>query len=201
MGNDVLDKLTLYAITKFSMRKLFTCIIFLFLTATSLGQLPKKVMKNLGPNPIVFLDSLEISMRKLEKLNPSDISNIGILKRKKAKKLLGDQGVDGAIYVTTVKAAKTIYWNFFKNKSDEYKQLLNSPQADTIVQYILNGEALSDSAVPGSLFLINENSFKSIIIIDKANPKFLMDNVFPKRYIVVITSKRPKGLVKKRNRT
>jgi len=190
-----------YAITKHSMRKVFTFIIFLFLTATSFGQLPKKVMKNLGTNPIVFLDSLEINISELEKLNPSDISNIGILKRKKAKKLLGDQGVDGAIYVTTVKAAKNIYWNFFRNKSDEYKQLLNSPQADTIVQYILNGEVLSDSAAPGSLFLINDNNLKSIIIIDKGSGKFLTDNVIPKRYIVVITSKRPKGLVKKRKRT
>lgn len=155
-------------------------------------------MKKMGQIPIVFLDSVETEMSALQTLNPFDISNIGIVKPTKAKKLLGDKGVDGAIYVTTVKAAKAIYWNYFSSKSDEYKQLFSSPQADTTAQYVLNGEALSDSAAPGSLFLINNKNFKTINVIDKENGKYLMDNVIPKRYIVVITAKRLKGLVKKK---
>jgi hypothetical protein len=111
---------------------------------------------------------------------------------------LGNKGVDGAIYVTTVKAAKVIYWNYFISKSDEYKQLFNSSQADTTAQYVLNGEALTDNAAKGSLFLIIDKNFKTLNIIDKADGKYLMDNVNPKRYIVVITTKRPKGLMKKR---
>jgi hypothetical protein len=140
-------------------------------------------------------------MSALQTLNPFDISNIGIVKPKKAKKLLGDKGVDGAIYITTVKAAKVNYWNYFSTKSDEYKHLFNSPLADTAVQYILNGEALSDTAAPGSLFLINDKNFKTINVIDKQDGKYLMDNVVLKRYLVVITAKRPKGLVKKKTTT
>ena len=184
-----------------SMRTAFTFFILLLLTATSYGQLPKRAMKKMGQNPIIFLDSAQTGMNSLQNLNPFDISNIAVVKPKKAKKLLGDKGVDGAIYVTTVKAAKVIYWNYLSSKSDEYKQLFNSPQADTTAQYLLNGEALSDSAAPGSLFLINDKNFKTINIIDKADGKYLMDNVIPKRYIVVISAKRPKGLVKKKTTT
>lgn len=183
------------------MRTAFTFIILFLLTATSLGQIPKKAMKKMGQNPIVFLDRVETEMSSLQAHNPFDISNISIVKPKKAKKLLGDKGVDGAIYVTTVKAAKVSYWNYFSSKSDEYKHLFNSLQADTAVQYLLNGEALSDTAAPGSLFLINDKNFKTINIIDKEDGKYLMDNVIPKRYLVVITAKRPKGLVKRKTTT
>ena len=183
------------------MRAAFTFITFLFLTAISFGQLPKKAMKKMGQNPILLLDSVETKMNELQTLNPTDISNIGIVKPKKAKKLLGDKGINGAIYVTTSKAAKIIYWNYFRTKSDEYKKLLNSPLADTVVQYILNGEALSGTAAPGSLFLINDKNFKSINIIDKESGKFMMDSTITKRYIIVIIAKRPKGLVKKKSTT
>jgi hypothetical protein len=183
------------------MRTAFPFVIFVLLTVTSFGQLPKKSMKKMGQNPIVFLDSVESEMNYLQSVNPFDISNICIVKPKKAKLYLGDKGVDGAIYVTTVKASKTIYWNFLSSKSDEYGRLFNSPQADTSAQYILNGEALSDRATPGKLFLINDKNFKTINIIDKEDGKYLMDNVVPKRYLVIITAKRPKGLVKKKTTT
>jgi hypothetical protein len=175
------------------MRITFIFVGLLFLAATSFGQLPKKAMKKMGQNPVLFLDSTETDMAALQKLNPFDISNIAIVQPKKAKRLLGKNGSDGAIYVTTVKEAKRTYWALFSEKSDEYRQLLNSPQADTIVQYVLNGQPLSDSAAPGSLFLVTDKNFKSITIIDKE--KMLSKNVVPKRYIVAITSKRPKGLV------
>lgn len=85
----------------------------------------------------MVLDSIETEMSSLQTPNPFGISNIGIVKPKKAKTLLGNKGVDGAIYVTTVKAAKVIYWNYFSLKSDKYKQLFNSPKADTAAQYVL----------------------------------------------------------------
>ncbi|MBC6492398.1 hypothetical protein ACFSQD_19505 [Flavihumibacter stibioxidans] len=183
------------------MQRAFTFFIIVLLTETSFGQLPKNTMKKMGQNPIVFLDSVECEISYLLTINPFDISNISIVKPKKAKTLLSDKGVDGAIYVTTVKAAKTIYWKYLSSKSDEYRRIFTSPQADTTAQYILNGEALSDSAAPGSLFLKNNKNFKTINVIDKQEGKYLMDNVVPKRYIVIITAKRPKGLVKQKSTT
>jgi hypothetical protein len=177
------------------MRTYLTYILFL-LTANSFGQLPKKTMRKMGQSPILFLDSVETNINLLQTLNPFDISNISILKPKKAKKVLGDKGVDGAIYVTTIKAAKVIYWNYLSSKSKEYGRLFDSPQADTTAHYILNGEALTDSVAPGSLFLVNNKTFKTINIIDKEDGKYLMDKVILKRFIVIITAKQPKGLVK-----
>ncbi len=150
----------------------------------------------MGQNPALFVDSMEVDMNAFQALNPFDISNISIVKPSKAKKVLGEKGTDGAIYVTTVKSAKETYWTFFSGKSEKFKEIITSPDADTIVQYILNGQALSDSSALGTLFLITDKNFKSLDIIGKEDGRFLMDNVYPKRYLVVIRAKRPKGLVK-----
>lgn len=180
-------------------RLMRTALLFIslcFLTTTLFGQLPKKAMKKMGQNPVLFVDSTEVDMTAFDALNPFDISNISIVKPKKAKKLLGDKGGDGAIYVTTVNSARQIYWNFLSTKSDKYKQLIPTPTADTVVQYIVNGQALSDGSSVGTLFLLTDKNFKSIEIIDKEDGRFLMDNVYPKRFIVIVTAKRFKGPVK-----
>lgn len=176
------------------MRTSLTFIITVLLTLTSFGQSTKKVMKKMGRDPVIFIDSIEVEMSILWALNPVDISNISIVKPKKAKKLFGNRGIDGAVYVTTKKAAKVAYWNFFREKSENYKKLIEVPEADTIVQYVLNGESLSDSSAPGSLFLITDKNFESISIIDNKG-NFLNGNI-PQRYIVAINAKRPKGLLK-----
>jgi hypothetical protein len=162
----------------------------------SFGQLPKKAMNKLGQNPVLFIDSMEVHMSAFQTLNPFDISNISIVKPKKAMRLIGAKAVDGAIYVTTVKSAKQIYWTFLTNKSEDYKLLFPSPVADTAVQYIVNGQALSERSTAGTLFLLTDKNFKSLNIIDKEDGKYLMDYVYPKRYIVVISAKRFKRLLK-----
>jgi hypothetical protein len=158
------------------------------------GQSIENKTKKFGSNPTVFLDSIETTMSELKDLNPMDISNITLVQPKNAKKLLGDKGIDGAMYVTTKKSARDIYWKFFSSKSVDYKNLLPNAQADTIVQYVLNGIALSDSTVSGDLFLIANDRFKSITVVDK--DKMQWDKVYPKRYMVVVSAKRPKGLIK-----
>lgn len=176
------------------MRLVFSIIVLLIVAIDSLGQLPKKIMEQMGPFPVFFIDSNEVEVGSLTALNPMDISNIGILKPKKAKRRLGEKGADGAVYVTTVKCAKRVYWNFFRTKSESYKQLLDSPEADSVVQYILNGNPLSSSAAPGELFLVANKNFRHIDIVEKE--KLASANLLSKRYIVLITSKRPKGVVK-----
>jgi hypothetical protein len=176
------------------MQTAYIILTFLILTVTSFGQLPKKAMKKMGQNPALFIDSVEVEMSRFQSLNPFDISNISIVKPKTAKKTLGVKGTDDAVYVTTVKSTKQAYWTFFSKKSIEYKQLINSPQADTVVQYVLNGQPLSDNTAPGTLFLITDKNFRGLEIIGKK--KLLRDNVIPKCYVVAIRAKYPKGLVK-----
>jgi hypothetical protein len=50
------------------------------------------------------------------------------------------------------------------------------------------------SAAPGILFLVNKKTFRSIAILDRE--KRLNDDIIPKRYLVAITAKCPKGLLK-----
>jgi hypothetical protein len=164
------------------------------LTGIISGQLPKNALEKMGKNPVLFIDSVESDISLIQKPGLFDISNIDIVKPKKAKKLIGDKGLDGAIYITTVKGAKEINWKFFKTKSNDYGSLIKSPQADSIVQYILNGHLLPDSAAPTTLFHVNDKNFISLVIFDKE--KILSGNVKPKRYVVLITAKRSKGLVK-----
>lgn len=69
------------------MRTSLTFIITVLLTLTSFGQSTKKVMKKMGQDPVIFIDSIEVEMSILWALNPVDISNISIVKPKKTKKL------------------------------------------------------------------------------------------------------------------
>lgn len=174
----------------------FNIILFaiIFLNTYSFGQLSEKQLEKLGMNPILFLDSVETDLENLKTISPFNISNIDIMSKKKVEKYFGDRGFDGAVYVTTVQAAKKKYWNFLRNKSPEYKEIVNSPQADTIVQYIVNGETLSEGAAPGTLFSISDHHFKNMRIIDtkKNEPQ----NISLKRYLVVIKARKVKGRVK-----
>lgn len=176
------------------MRIPLTLLTLVLLTSAAFGQIPKRALKKMGMFPIFFLDSMEIGRSELEKLDPFDISNITIVTPKKAKKLLDDKGADGAVYITTVKFARFTYWNYFRTRSVEYKQLFPTRQADTLVEYVLNGQVLSDAVAPGSLFLISNKNLKKINIL--AKEKSPGDTFTHKQYVVAITAKRPKGLVK-----
>jgi hypothetical protein len=177
------------------MKKIFSVFAFFLMTVALNGQIPKKLSNKMGMFPLLFLDSVQTNMTELNAVNPFDISNITILPPKKATKTLGENGSDGAIYVTTVKAAKIKNWILFKEKSDKYNQLLNSAQADTIVQYVLNKKLLSDSAAPGKLYWINDKNFKSLQVIDKEKEVSVYTST--KRFIVLITARNPaKGLIK-----
>ncbi len=147
----------------------------------------------MGPQPVLFLDSVEVNIDSFRLLDPFNISNITKLESKSAIKVLGEKGADGAFYVTTVKAAKAYYWRYFSTKSEKYRQLVDSPQADTSVLYVLNGKPLTDKAAPGALFLINNKNFKRLKVLDKEDAsKYL---TAPKLWVVSIKAKRPKGLV------
>ena len=156
-------------------------------------------LNKLGQNPLWFVDSSQTHFDTVKTINPKDISNISVLLPKKAKKKLGDNAIDGAVYVTTVKAAKLKNWNFFSDNSNEYKQAIKNYQGDTSVLYILNGQALSDSAI-GTLYLVDTKNLRQLhfFTIDSLN-KIHSGSIFKKQYALYIEAKRPKGLKTDRN--
>ena len=58
-------------------------------------------------NPIVVVDGKEVSNEKLEKIDPTKIANITVLKAgSKAAKSYGEKGKNGVILVTTKAGGK-----------------------------------------------------------------------------------------------
>jgi hypothetical protein len=166
-----------------------TLILTFFLVAgNAFSQIAESISKRMGADPVLFLDSVETNMNTLQQINPMDISNITIVGRKSAKKQLGNKGADGAVYVITTRFAKECYWKFFCSVSEKYKQLILSPDADSIVRYELNKKPLTGHDIAGSLFWINKKTFKRLEIT--GSPDSLM-----KDYIVIIKARRQKGFV------
>lgn len=180
-----IDMITKYNFESF----VLAFFLIIFWASSSSAQLSKKAVKLIGRNPILFIDSVQSDIHSFTLLNPFDISNISILKPKKAKRIIRSTNpdADGVVYVTTVKAAKLSYWNYLCTKSNEYKQLINSPRADTIVQYVLNGQPLSNQAAPGKLFLLTNKNFKSLKV--SAKEKSSSDALTLKRFVVTISAK------------
>lgn len=141
-------------------------LVVFFTFSISFAQSPKRVLKKLGEKPVFFIDSVNVEQEDLQKYDPNEISSVTVYKDKQAIDLLGDDGKDGAVYIETKKFCRNRYWKYFASKSTEYKQLVNSPENDTNVQYILNERVLS-IGFEGNLSAIDDTIFKSIKFISK----------------------------------
>jgi hypothetical protein len=158
------------------------------------AQSPKRIIKKLKNDPVFFIDSINVDRSELNNYEATDIASVSVYKDSNAIKLIGDEGRDGVVYIETKAFAKAKYWNYFKSKSSRYAELVPSPQADTVVQYILNKRVLK-SNFEGDLSLIDDKIFKEIIVIDKATleKEYGMTN---KSIGVIIKSDKPDDLYK-----
>ena len=121
-------------------------------------------MKILGPDPLLFVDSVEWDMSQIHKIDPVNVSNIEILKPKTARKIFGIRGKDGVVNITTMEFARFNYWRFFTSKSKDYLQAVPTPQSDTSVVYILNDSILTKNP-GGSLYFVNKKNFRKLFIL------------------------------------
>lgn len=167
------------------------CILF---ASASIAQSPKRVIKKLGDHPIFFIDSINVDETELQNYEPAEIAQVTVFKGKEAVALAGDDGKDGVIYIFTKKYAKTKYWQYFQTKSNDYKKLVVSPESDTTIQYVLNKKVLKDN-FEGDLFLIDDEIFKSIRLLDKETLEKEF-NVTDKTIGFQITSEVPDKLYK-----
>jgi hypothetical protein len=122
--------------------------------------------KKLFDDPVFFIDSVNVTRIELQNYRPTDIAVVTVYKDTNAIKLVGPQGRDGAVYIETKKFARNKYWNFFKGKSAEYLKAVPTPESDSSVVYILNGEALTKN-FEGDLSGIDDKSFLNLQVIDK----------------------------------
>ncbi|WP_433901074.1 hypothetical protein [Sphingobacterium puteale] len=129
------------------------------------GQTTVKESKASNGIPIMFVDSVRIGQADLQKYNPDDIATVTVYKDSTKFKHLDNNAI-GAIYIETKQFSRKRFLNYFKSKSQEFKQLLASEHSDNSFQYILNGEVLNKD-YEGKLTSIDDKNFKSIAIIRK----------------------------------
>ena len=174
--------------------KYFIVLTISFISVSIFGQSPKRAIKKLGSDPVFFIDSVSVEKRDLSNYQPTEIASVSVYKDSNAVNLVGPEGKDGVVYITTIKFAKRKYWNYFKSKSTDYEKLILTPESDTAVQYILNKRILK-SNFEGDLFLIDDKIFKGLKILDKSTLEKEY-GIIDKDYGVLIESDRPPDLYK-----
>jgi hypothetical protein len=172
--------------------KQFLLFIFSIVTLSVTAQSPKRAIKKLGNDPVFFIDSVNVDKEELGKYNPQEIATVSVYKGKEAIALVGPEGKDGAVYIETKTYGRTKYIRYFSGKSSDYAKIVDSPQKDSCVQYILNKRILKDN-FEGDLSLIDDKTFKSIKVIDKTSLQ-KMYQVMDKQYGVIVESSVPENL-------
>jgi hypothetical protein len=158
--------------------------IDLVISCYSIFEKANKPYKKLFDDPIFFIDSLNVTRIELQQYQPTDIAVVTVYKDSNAIKLVGQQGKNGVVYVETKKFAKSKYWNFFRQKSAEYLNLVPNSKSDSSVVYILNDKVLTTN-FEGDLSTIDDKTFINLKIIDKQ--KLLADfGIADKQYGILI---------------
>lgn len=168
-------------------------IPFLFLPVLAFCQKTSKdVLKKLGPNPLMIVDSLVINNTQLQAINANDISSITIFTDTNATNKYGAAAKDGAVVATTKSFAKKHYIAYFRKVSAQYDSLYSITKSDSSFQYIIN-DKIKTSNDEGDLFTVNDEIFISLEILsaDDLKNKYGIDN---KQYGVFIHCKIPKNL-------
>ncbi|UAY52476.1 hypothetical protein [Ferruginibacter albus] len=139
--------------------------------------------------PMYFLDDIRTNKSFLENsgLTQNEIALVRVFKDSNAIRLGGKDAKNGLIYIYTKEFARDAYWNYFKLKSEDYKNSITSLEIEKKVTYILNDKVLEDN-YEGDLYSINDDNFIELKVISKEQLKkdYKVSN---KSFGVVIKSK------------
>ena len=153
----------------------------------SLSEKQNNRYQQIANDPILFVDSINVTRFELQKYQKSDIAITSIYKDAQAIRLVGPQGQFGAVYYTTKKYAILKYWNFFKSISTEYARVAEDMKAEAQIVYILNDRVLVND-FEGELSGVNQSNLINLKVIDKKQLK-KMYNIDTKKYGVVINAR------------
>ena len=126
------------------------------------AQSPKKAAAKLDAHSVYVVDSVTLeSAAGLQRYDAATIATVDIITGAEAVKLLGERERHGIMYAETIPFVRRRYWRYFSQKSPEYRALVPTPAADSVVQYVLNKRVLTKDDV-GDLSLINDKLFKEL---------------------------------------
>ena len=92
--------------------------------------------------PLIFADGKEISMDAMEKLDPSTIESISVLKDSTSIKVYGKRGANGVILVNTQRGSKTK----IRNKEISFSQKTTS--TDAVPDFPVSGTVVDEQGRP-----------------------------------------------------
>lgn len=161
-------------------------------TTPAWGQRPQKAAQQLGPNPVYFIDSVEVAQAALQQYAPESIAALTIYKDAEATRLVGARGKDGVVYVETKPFDTRHYRRYFARKSPAFAQLVASGAEEANIQYVLNGRLLTTN-YEGDLASIDDQLFQGLEVLDQAALRKRYPGSSAK-YGVALTSRVPKNL-------
>ena len=92
--------------------------------------------------PLIFADGKEISMEAMEKLDPSTIESLSVLKDSTSIKVYGKRGANGVILVNTQRGSKTK----IQNKEISFSQKTTS--TDAVPDFPVSGTVVDEQGRP-----------------------------------------------------
>jgi len=140
--------------------------IDLFISCYSVFNPVNKVSLFPSDEPAYFLDSIRTNSGFLTAsgISPSEIAFINVIKGTKAIVRAGMDGANGAVDIITKSFARQHYWEYYKSKSDDYRDKVPDLKAETEVVYILNGK-LIDKDQEATLYAINDDNFIELKVV------------------------------------
>ena len=112
----------------------------------------------LDKQPLILADGKEISMNAMERMNPSDIESVSVLKDSASIKIYGKRGENGVILVTTKKPGTTTQFNFSKVDNQE----------NVVPDFQVSGTVVDEQGRPkaGVSILVPNTTYGAITDID-----------------------------------
>lgn len=141
--------------------------------------------------PIYFLDEARINSKDVIKINPKDLAAIEVLRDSTAIKTLGNEGKNGAIYITSIKHAREKYIKYFRSKSSEYANIIQSLEDEINTVYILNNKVLGNENA-GDLYYIDDTKFVDLKIINEVELEKEYHIIDKKLGIIITTNLKSK---------
>ena len=105
-------------------------------------------------NPLTFVDGKRISKAELDKLDPSQIESMSVLKKEAALKAFGSDAVDGAILIITKQNRNSPEVREFMRKYG-IVHTPASPEVQRFSQLVTSGQGLTANDLQGRLLLLN----------------------------------------------
>jgi len=165
----------------------------LLIGTISFGQNVESRLKGLGANPLFFLDSIETTFQEIQTVDPKAISNIDVLLPKTAKKRIGSQAKDGAVFVTTLGFVKHAYTSHFAKKNRKYKRLIVQYKDDSSIAYLINN-TFYDNSYSAEIYAAIVSGIRKFKIISKQQYESKYNVLVNQNFVAVIMTKRKKVL-------